>query len=417
MQVLVIGGGASGMTAAIAAAAGGCRVTLLEQNPKLGKKLYATGNGKCNLTNLRMQPGDYRGTHPEFAWEALARVSVSDTLRSFAEMGLPTKERNGYVYPRSEQAQSVVSVLTYELRRLGVRVLLSCRALAAEREADGFFVTAELIEEKRKLRLFADRLVVASGGLAGQNLGTGEVGYAVCRAMGHRIVPTAPALVQLRTAERFLKPAAGVRLEAAVTLHIGKRSHCETGEILFADYGVSGIPVLQLSRYASLAESEEPPELSLNFFPEKSPEEQRAMLNAQLGGVYASERTAEEALCGLLPDKLLRVLLAQAGVARERKANEVSEAQREALLALFGGLRLSVVGTNDFSKAQVTAGGVDVSEVRPETMESRLVPGLYLTGELLDIDGTCGGYNLQWAWTSGMLAGKALADVRERGEA
>lgn len=413
MQVLVIGGGASGMTAAIAAAAGGCRVTLLEQNPKLGKKLYATGNGKCNLTNLRMRPGDYRGAHPEFAWEALARFSVSDTLRSFAGMGLLTKERNGYVYPRSEQAQSVVSVLTYELRRLGVRVLLSCRALAAARDGAGFCVTAELTEEKRKLRLFADRLVVASGGLAGQNLGTGEAGYAVCRGLGHRIVPTAPALVQLRTAERFLKPAAGVRLEAGVTLHIGKRSYRETGEILLADYGVSGIPILQLSRYASLAKPDEAPELSLNFFPEWNPEEQRAMLDAQLRGVYASERTAEEALCGLLPDKLLRVLLKEAGVAPEQRADELSEAQREALLALFCGLRLSVVGTNDFSKAQVTAGGVDVSEVCPETMESRLVPGLYLTGELLDIDGTCGGYNLQWAWTSGMLAGKALAEARE----
>ncbi len=411
MQVIVIGGGASGMMAAITAAAGGCRVTLLEQNPKLGKKLYATGNGKCNLTNLRMRPGDYRGTHPEFAWEALERFSVSDTLRSFADMGLLTKERNGYVYPHSEQAQSVVSVLGYELRRFGVRVLLSCRALDVERDGNGFSVTAELSEEKRRLRLSADRLILASGGLAGQNLGTGEVGYAVCRAMGHRMVPTAPALVQLRVAERFLKPAAGVRLEAEVTLHIENRSYTETGEILFADYGVSGIPILQLSRYASLAKPGEQPRLSLNFFPDKSPEERKDLLDSQLRGAYVSERTAEEALCGLLPDKLLRVLLLEAGILREQKASEVTARQRKKLESLFGGLRLSVSGTNDFSKAQVTAGGVDVSEVCPETMESLRVPGMYLTGELLDIDGTCGGYNLQWAWTSGALAGKAVVEA------
>lgn len=411
MQVLVIGGGASGMMAAITAAAGGCRVTLLEQNPKLGKKLYATGNGKCNLTNLRMRPGDYRGTHPEFAWEALECFSVSDTLQRFADMGLLTKERNGYVYPHSEQAQSVVSVLCYELRRLGVRVLLSCRALEVERDRDGFSVTAELFEEKPRLRLSADRLILASGGLAGQNLGTGEVGYAICRAMGHRIVPTAPALVQLRIAERFLKPAAGVRLEAEATLHIEDRSHTETGELLFADYGVSGIPILQLSRYASLAKPGERPWLSLNFFPDKSSEERKALLDSQLRGAYVSERTAEEALCGLLPDKLLRALLSEAGILREQKACEITAGQRKKLESLFFGLRLSVSGTNDFSKAQVTAGGVDVSEVCPETMESLRVPGMYLTGELLDIDGTCGGYNLQWAWTSGALAGKAVVEA------
>ncbi len=409
MQVLVIGGGASGMMAAIHAAAGGCRVTLLEQNKKLGKKLYATGNGKCNLTNLQMHPGDYRGNDPAFAVEALRNFSVSDTLSTFSEMGLMTKERYGYVYPHSEQAKSVVSILTLELRRLGVRVLLSCKALCAGQENGVFYVDAELTEEGRRQRLFANCLVLASGGLAGQNLGTGEVGYEICRLFGHRLFPTVPALVQLQTAERFLRPAAGCRADADVTLQVGEKNYRENGEIIVTDYGISGIPILQLSRYVAMAKKEEVCVLHLNFFPGKEKEDIRALVEIQLQKSFALERTAEEAFCGMLPDKLLYALLKEAGISGSEAAGCIHEQQRKRLASLFGNLRLTVTKTLDFTKAQATAGGVDVSEIHPHTMESRRIPGLYITGELLDIDGTCGGYNLQWAWTSGALAGKALA--------
>lgn len=425
-RVIVIGGGASGMMAAITAASSGCEVTLLEQNHKLGKKIYATGNGKCNLTNLVTHPDDYRGEQPEFAKRVLAKIGVSDTLGLFSEMGLLTKTRDSYVYPHSEQAQSVVQTLECELKRYHVQVHLLSKVTRLEKIGERFFVTVTHFPEVDKTKqkktekqqvpkgeetiYQADAVILATGGIAGQNLGTGEMGYRFCEAFGHHMVPTAPALVPLELENCFFQKASGTRLDAKVTLSVSEKTYREQGEVILTDYGISGIPIMQLSRYVSKASDGNPCYLSLDFFPEMNSFLVEQVLLECFFGDGAKTRTAFEALCGLLPDKLLRLLLMQSGMDETMPACTVSKSRIKKLLRLFTALTVRVTGTKDFSKAQVTAGGIDVSEIHPETMESKKVPGLYLTGELLDIDGTCGGYNLQWAWSTGILAGRSVKD-------
>ena len=478
--VAVIGGGAAGMMAAIEAARAGAIVTLIEKNPQLGKKLATTGNGRCNYTNLDMSDrigGKFRGFHPEFAAPALDALPPEAVLDWFRAIGVEPRFRGSYVYPNSDQASAVVDALREELHRLSVKVHYNAEVKSVQRvDADTEVSTAKAsvpgkaapaseIREKRDAGYFmiqctdavvkADRVILAAGSKAAPKTGSNGDGYFIARKLGHTIVPYVPALCGIRCAGDAFRALAGIRTEAALELVIdGHSVDREAGELQLVDYGISGIPVFQLSRYAAYALQEgKKAAVYINFLPGFteagaavrnskrassasgiSTIEVSAAKNAQNARAEVSccaakaedpkdlavqlyrqrqERLAgrkmESFFTGLLHQKLGQLLLRMASVRPELPVAELSEKQLRSLASLSVRFKAECVEMNGFLQAQVVAGGVDTTEVDPGTMASRLVPGLYFAGEVLDIDGICGGYNLQWAWASGFVAGRHAA--------
>ena len=381
-QIIIVGAGASGLVAAIKAAAGGAAVTVLEQNDRPGRKICATGNGRCNMTNLDQTEGVYRGTHPEFVKDALEQFSVNDTISFFQKLGICITDRSGWIYPRSNQAQSVVDVLTMKARSLKVK-LKTNQYVTGVSFSDGHW---NVHTDGWTYTCYA--VVLANGSKASSVAGSSESGYEIARSLGHHLIEPLPALTALKCKGNSFSGWSGVRTEGKVTLYInGTPEISQQGELQLTDYGISGIPVFQISRYAIRAVHEKKKtELSINFFPELSKEELQEYLSKRQK--ECPYKSGKELLTGLFPEKLIRVLSAQ-----------------KDLISAITDFRLSVKDGLSFEQAQVCSGGVDTSEVDCHTMESRLHKGLYFAGELLDIDGTCGGYNLQWAWSSGAAAG------------
>lgn len=411
--VAVIGGGAAGMMAAIEAARAGAIVTLIEKNAQLGKKLGTTGNGRCNYTNLNMVDrigGKFRGFHPEFAEAALDVLPPEAVLDWFREIGVEPRFRGSYVYPNSDQASAVVDALREELHRLSVKVHYNAEVKSVQRVDDTYFLI-QCVDAVVK----ADRVILAAGSKAAPKTGSNGDGYFIARKLGHRIVPYVPALCGIRCAGDAFKALAGIRTEAALELVVD--GHCvdrEAGELQLVDYGISGIPVFQLSRYAAYALQEgKKAAVYINFLPgftdkAEDPKE-RALQLFQQRQQRLVGRKMESFFTGLLHQKLGQLLLRMANVRPEIPVAELSEKQLRSLASLSVRFKAECVEMNGFQQAQVVAGGVDTSEVDPRTMASRLVPGLYFAGEVLDIDGICGGYNLQWAWASGYVAGRHAA--------
>lgn len=396
-QVIVIGAGASGLTAAVFAARAGASVTLLEHMDRVGKKILSTGNGKCNLTNLFQDPSCYRGDRPEFAVEVIRHFPVEDTLAFFKGLGIFPKVKNGYVYPYSEQASAVLDVLRMEAEHQNVKVICGCEVEQIRLRP---FVVSTSAGEYR-----ADRVILATGGKAAPATGSDGSGYRIAKAMGHRIIKPLPALVQLRCKDGYEKQLAGIRTEARVTLMAdGQMIAGDTGELQLTDYGISGIPVFQVSRYAAKAlERKRTVTAVIDYLPTLSWEETLHYLQARKE--QAAYKSAETFFTGLLNRKLAQVVLKKAGISPDFPMNKAGGRQLRKLTEQIKGMEFTVAATNPFAQAQICCGGVDTGEVDPDTMESRLIPGLYLAGELLDVDGICGGYNLQFAWSSGYLAG------------
>ncbi len=392
-DVVIAGGGASGMTAAIFAARAGCSVLVLEQKEKLCKKIYATGNGKCNFTNKDWKASYFRGSNSRLAEPVLRSFGLSDTLAFFQEIGIYPKERNGYYYPNSEQAASVAEALCREAERLSVRCITGKKVLRAGKTEEGLFFA-----EAEGKCYSGKSMVLATGGKASPVHGSDGSGYPLAEAFGHTVLLPLPAIVQLKAEGRFFKTLAGVRTEGTVRLHIetkgGTECYTEQGELLFAPYGISGIPVMQLSRYAEL-----------DLFP--AAEEAELFEELMRRFLRMRDNTAEEAMCGLCNHKLNYVVLTLCGIPPEKAAGTLT---REDAARIAGKLKhfiIKITDTNGFEQAQACVGGVPLTELT-EQMESRLVRGLFFTGELTDIDGTCGGYNLQWAWSSGAAAGREI---------
>ena len=398
---IIIGGGASGLVAAIFAAKAECRVLVLEQKDKLCKKIYATGNGKCNFTNRNQDAACYRGSNASLALPVLQSFSFEDTLAFFRDIGIYPKERNGYFYPNSEQAASVAEALVREAKRLGVVCLTEQRVISAEETKNGAF----LIKTDQK-SYTARSLVLATGGKASPAHGSDGSGYALAKHFGHRIVTPLPAIVQLKAEGSFLKTLAGVRSEGRIRLHIDNEYYEEEGELLFAAYGISGIPVMQVSRFAAVALKEKKPvEAELDLLREIAEAELVIELSRRFSRMNGN--TAEEAMVGLLNHKLNYVLLKESGINPTAQASSVKKQDVTRLAHLCKHFILRITDTNGFENAQACSGGVPLTELTGH-MESKLVPGLFVTGELADIDGTCGGYNLQWAWSSGAAAGRYI---------
>ncbi len=405
-DVIIIGAGASGLMAAIAAARGGSSVLMLERKEKAGKKILATGNGKCNFTNLEQNPECYRSNDSAFAMKVLSCFDVQKTLLFFEELGIYPKERDGYYYPNSEQAASILQVLQMECERLGVRIRYNEKAVKI-RKPDYTVVTEA--PDHSQYTYHSDKLILAAGGCASPQLGSDGSGYQLAKELGHTILQPLPALVQLKSPNKNCKTVSGVRTAAKVTaMADGKTLSEETGEVIFTDYGISGIPVLQVSRFIAKALADGRKTcLKLDFLKEIPQVDILPLLKKRIK--HNPKLTYEEMLVGLLNHKLNYILIKEAGSDPTTPVNRVTDQELESFVHQIKGFELSINATNSFENAQVCAGGVSTAQIDPISMESLLHKGLYFTGELIDVDGTCGGYNLQWAWSSGYLAGTAAS--------
>ena len=403
-KIAVIGAGASGMMAAIQAARMGAQVSIYEKNDRVGRKILSTGNGKCNFTNEKMGAEFYSGSGVMLVDSIFQTFGVRETKAFFSELGMRVKERNGYLYPASGQASTVLDVLRYELERLSVNIHTDRQAADLNAGLGGI-----TIETKNGMKEKYDAVVLACGGKAAPKTGSDGQGFTLAKKLGHHIVPVVPALMALRCSEDFYKRVAGVRCDANLTLYIdGKSVRSEMGELQWTDYGISGIPVFQISRDAAYGLSERRTvSVKVDLLPDFTEDNSYSLFWKQRWERQGGQ-AMEQFVTGLVNKKIGLLLLKLAGIKENERAAEVPHICREKLEKLFRSFTVSVCGTNSFDQAQVCAGGVDCHEVT-DILESRIAPGVFFAGEILDIDGICGGYNLQWAWSSGSVAGQAAA--------
>lgn len=404
-KVGIIGAGASGMMAAITAAGQGADVTLIERGERVGKKLLMTGNGKCNLGNTSLDIDKYYGGNREWISQCLKSFNTDETILFFQGLGLLLKSKNGYLYPASEQASVVLDVLRNELKLLGVTLITDCKINKIVKDKD----SGKLVVSDGDRTLTFDRVILACGSKAAPKTGSDGSGYKLAKQLGHTIVPTVPALVQLKCSEDYLKAVSGVRAEGRI--QVVRDGSCvaeEFGEIQFTDYGISGIPVFQVSRVVNyILQEQKSVEVIINLMPDYD----EASFHKLIAGrrLLQTDRTVEEFFTGMLNKKLMTLFIKLAGLKTNIPVAESDIEAVEQVYKLCRQWKLRVTGSNSYENAQVCAGGVDTTEVS-DKMESKLVPGVYFAGEILDVDGKCGGYNLQWAWCSGYLAGMAVAE-------
>ena len=403
-KIAVIGGGASGMMAAIAAASKGAHVILIEHKDRIGKKILSTGNGRCNFTNVHQEPVCYHSDQFLFPWEIVEKFNAQKTISFFLQLGIYSRNRNGYLYPNSDQASAVLDALRMELDRLKVEIRTgtSCREVIPGKK--GFRIRTDAGDIR------ADRVIISTGSKAAPVTGSDGSGYDLAKKLGHRLVPVLPALTGLQCEGKFFRSLAGVRAAGSVSIvSEGQYIARDTGELQLTNYGISGIPVFQVSRYASrlLYEKKEVTAV-LDFMPDFTEEQMIAFLKAR--SAMRPEKRADQFLIGLFHRKLSELWIRISGIPAEKPVGDLTGSELAELARLIGHFEVKVKASNSFEQAQVCCGGIDTTEVNPETLESVYVPGVYFTGEILDVDGMCGGYNLQWAWSSGHVAGEAAAD-------
>ncbi|AEF93808.1 HI0933 family protein [Desulfotomaculum nigrificans CO-1-SRB] len=407
LKVIVVGGGAAGLMAALAARYQGAEVTILEKNQRVGKKILATGNGRCNLTNINMDISHFHGSNPKFAYTALNKFNNYQTIDFFERLGITHKvEDGGKVFPFSNQASSVLDVLRHELEEAGVETVVDAEVKDIKQVKKGFELTV-----KGGAKYFAHRVILATGGKAAPNLGSTGGGYLLAERLGHRLVEPFPALVQLKLDAPFLKQIKGIKFDGVAEVMVKDKIMArEGGEILFTAYGISGPPIFQLSRAAAqwLNQGEQV-WLKVIIINHLSKEQLAAYLEQRFSN--NPNKSLVFSFVGFINKQLVPVLLKQAGIDDiNKKVAQVTREERESIINILQDWRFIVTGTNTWTAAQVTAGGIDVRDINPRTMESKLVPGLFFAGEIMDIDGDCGGYNLQWAWSSGYVAGESAGE-------
>lgn len=404
-RIAVVGGGASGMMAAITAAGMGCEVTILEGNDRLGQKILATGNGKCNLGNRELSQSQYHGGDARFIGNALQQFGTDDTIRFFEGLGLLIKDRNGYLYPLCEQASVVLDVLREEVDHLGISVICDCMVKAVQKDRERFCV----IDQNGKKYSF-DRVILSCGGCASLKKGFVFLGYDITRKLGLEMIPTVPALTNLKCRETWFKAVSGVRADAVI--HIshpdGKQELSERGELQLADYGISGIPVFQMAGAAAyLLKRQKELKGYIDFLPDMTEMELKNFTKTRISRFQ--EQSLEAFCTGLLNKKIMQLMVKRAGLKGETLVKSFGESKLLSMMLECKKLPFTVFETGAFQNAQVCAGGVSLKNLS-ENCEVKKIPGLYVTGELMDVDGRCGGYNLQWAWTTGYLAGRSAAE-------
>lgn len=391
-DLCVIGGGASGLISAIEYKNNhkNSTVVILERLPKVGKKILATGNGRCNLSNIHASAKDYN--YPEFAQTVFEKFDVQSNIDFFKSIGLITiVDSDGRVYPKSNAATSVLDILLIECKKLGVTILCDCTVYKLTKH--------ENFEINEKIK--AKNVIVACGGMSSSKLGSDGSGYEITRKLGHAVTPLFPALVQIKTENKYVKQLKGIRAKASLSLKENDNIISESeGEILFTDYGISGIAAMDISRFIK-------PSKNQQIYIDLANDMTQAEIEEYLYQIicHNPNSVASELLIGLLHKKIAQTVMKYCSVSLDEKTSNLSKKSLSAIAYSLKNFKLKVLGTQGFDFAQITSGGLSLSEFNDKTLESKLVKGLYCCGEILDIDSKCGGYNLNWAWSSGRLAG------------
>ena len=426
-KVIVIGGGAAGMMAAVASADAGAQVCLIEKNEKLGKKIYITGKGRCNVTNAGDMEALFANcvSNAKFLYSAFYRYDNRSVMEFLEKAGCPLKvERGDRVFPVSDHASDVIAAFTRELRRRNVEILLNTQVkailtaheagsepgnVAEVFEATGdtpeiLKATGVLLSDGRKL--LSDSVIIATGGLSYPTTGSTGDGYRFARETGHGFVDTTPSLVPFTTRETWCKDVMGLALKnVSIRLIRGKKQLYEGfGEMLFTHFGVSGPLVLSASSYYKQAEN-------TMLYIDLKPALDIEQLDKRILRDFEENKNKQfkNSLNGLFPVKLVPIMITLSGIHPDKKVNEITREERRAFVELIKNLPLTITGVRDYNEAIITRGGVSVKDVNPSTMESKKVPGLYFAGEVLDLDALTGGFNLQIAWSTGYLAGENAA--------
>lgn len=417
MKIIVIGGGASGLMAAAIAAENGARVTVLEGKEKPAKKLYATGNGRCNLTNTDISEKYYRSANTELIKKTIKRFGYQNTLDFFHGLGLMFKDKNGYIYPSTGQAATVAELLVKRCRELQVNIKCASMVVSLKKTKEDKFVIKYInIQEKneqgntKQIEEIADKVILAAGSTAG-GFGCKVTGTELAKMAGHTIIPLVPALTGLKCEnKKFFQTVAGVRIDAKVTLYQGENRQViaeDIGELQLTDYGLSGIPVFQISRFAGYGLlQKQKVAVQIDFLPEYD-------FYMLLGELKSSRklypnRSISEILSLIFHAKLVKGVLLSAEIKESKKISEFSDKEQKRLLSYFKQFFVKVTDINEMKHAQICAGGVHTTELTDDFM-SKKEEHLYIVGETVDVDGMCGGYNLQFAWASGYIAGKSAS--------
>ncbi|PRR71145.1 hypothetical protein CPAL_18060 [Clostridium thermopalmarium DSM 5974] len=407
-DVIVVGGGASGIIAAITSKNLGADVAIVEGNSRIGKKLLITGNGRCNISNENISPTRFHSDNIDFFRPILDSFGTSQTREFFKQIGLPIITLDqGKMYPMSLQASSVIDILKSSLEERNIPVYLDSKVTDIKASKKGF----KIYTDSQNKTYECNKLILCCGGKSAPNTGSDGSGFSLAKKLGHSIIAPIPALVQLKLNYNKLKALSGVKFEGSGELFIdNKPVQKEFGEILFTDYGISGPPILQLSRNASKAVfNKRKVLLKVDMLINLSIDELKDFLENHWG--IFGYRSVHDSFIGIINKKIIPILLKESGVDNIHKPCwELNWNEKEAIYKLLKSWEFEVTGTNGFNNAQVTAGGVNTLEVNPNTLQSKIVPNLYFSGEILDVDGDCGGFNLQWAWASGFTAGKSAAE-------
>lgn len=403
-RIAIIGAGASGLVCAIEAARKAHTVTVFEKNSKVGRKILATGNGKCNISNEKINITRYHGEAPHVAKEALRRFDTPACKAYFRALGLEMREgEEGRLYPMSHQASSVVDMLLHEARSLGVHFVLECEVLQIEKKGVEF-----VVHTKEQQQTF-DACVIATGSVAMPTLGSSGSGYGFAKALGHSVIEPYPSLVQFISDEPHLKEASGVKVDANVELYIANQK-CQSvqGDLLFTAYGLSGSAILDVSRMASKAFVEgESVHVVLDLLPNLSRDALTSLLQKRLN--VAKDKSLSLWLEGMIPKKLAHFIIQNTKLGHVKEASSLGAKELKKIVFALKALRVGISATKGFESAEVCAGGVDVRELDAKNLMSQKLKNLYFCGEILDIDGDCGGFNLHFAWASGYLVGQSLS--------
>lgn len=407
MELIVIGAGASGLMAAITAAKNGCTVTILEHKDRAGKKILATGNGRCNFTNRNMSINHYNGSK-ELIEHGLSVFDENSSIDFFNKLGVISKDKNGYMYPNSNQATTILNALLDEVARLKINLITECEIQNIQRlqKTNNFKVITT------NGKFVCNKIIISTGLLASPKLGSDGKIFKIIKNLGHHFTPIVPALCGFKCKNFPFKKVAGVRTDAKVYAMIDNTQTADDlGELQLTDYGISGIPVFQISRHLSMGLYEKKDvKVRIDFMPEY---QINILYNLilDLANNFNNSKTWENLLSGLLNSKLSIALLEEAGINPKEVVHiDKKNIQKlDRLCEKIKSLEVIVCAYRDYEFAQVCAGGIKSSEINLKTLESNFISGLYFAGELLDVDGICGGYNLQWAWTSGYIAGNSVS--------
>lgn len=406
-DIIIIGGGASGLMTSILCKDYGLDVAIIEGNDRVGKKILTTGNGRCNISNRFIQKpfsDRYHSDNKDFYNDVLEAFDIDSTINFFSSLGLPiTTLDEGKMYPLSLQASSVLDIFRLALEDRGINIYLNNKIENITSNSKTFRLSSKSGE------IFTcKKLILACGGKTAPNTGSDGSGYTLAKSLGHSMVPPLPALVQLKLDYKALKALSGVKFDGFAEIMVdGISERKEFGEVLFTDYGISGPPILQLSRKASKAlHQNREVQIKIDMLPHLKSENLEDFLENHWA--MFSYRSIVDSFIGIINKKLIPIILKECNIDNIHKpCSELTWKEKKSLFTLVKAWTFNVMGTNSFSNAQVTAGGIDTKEVYSKTLESKITKNLFFCGEILDVDGDCGGFNLQWAWSSAYTAAKA----------